>query len=58
MEPETIIASGAQTVPNLLSIRTEELNTIHRLPADVRTGAMHRTINENYTIFYEHVNHK
>ena len=55
MEPETIIATGAQTVLNLLIIRTERRSTIHRLPADMQTGVMHCNISENHTVLCRHV---
>ena len=58
MGPETIIATGAQTIPNFLIIRTEWWTTIHRLPADVRIGVMRCSIGKNHTIFCRHVDHK
>ena len=58
MGPETIIATGAQTVLNFLIIRTERWSTIHRLPADVQTGVMHCNIGENHMMLCRHVDHK
>ena len=58
MGPETIIATGAQTVPNFLIMRTERWSTIHRVPADMRMGVMRCNIGENHTILCRHVDHK
>ena len=58
MRPKTIITTNAQTLQNFLIIRTERWSTIHRLPADMQTGAMHCNISENHTIFCRHVDHK
>ena len=41
MTPKTFIAMGAQAVPNLLIVRTEQKGTVYRLPTDVRTRVMH-----------------
>ena len=58
MGPRTIIATGAKTVPNFLIMQMEQWSTIHRLPDDVRTGAMHCNIGENHMILCRHVDHK
>ena len=58
MGPKTIIATGAHTVPNILIIRTKWLSTIHKLPADVRMGAMCCNINKSHMIFCRHVDQK
>ena len=58
---ETIIATGAQTVPNFLiteCIRMEQWSTIHNLPADVETETMHCNIIKNHMIFCRHLDYK
>ena len=58
MGAETIIAMGAQTVPNFLIIRKEWWSTIHRLPADVQIGMICCNISKNHTIFSRDVDNK
>ena len=58
MGPKTIIAMGAQTITNFLTIRTERWSSIHRLPADVWTRAMHCNIGKNHKNFFWHVDSK
>ena len=58
MELETNIATGAQTILSFLIISTEQWSTIHRLPADIWTGAIGCNIGKNHMIFCRHVDHK
>ena len=47
--------NGAQSVPNFFIIRTEQWNTIRRLPADVQIGSMLCNIGESHTILCRHI---
>ena len=58
MVPKSQIATGAQTVPNFLIVRTKWLSTGHWLLVDVRTEVMHCYISENQMIFYTCVDYK
>ena len=52
MGPETFITMGAQTVPNFLNIRTQQLNIINRLPVDVQKKEQCVVISARTTQFF------
>ena len=58
MGVKTLIATGVETIPNFLIVRTKRVSTSHWLPADVRMGTMRCNIGENQTIFCRRVDHK